>query len=151
MAHHIVEQIRNIALCGHGASGKTTLADKFLMATGAVKGQHSVNDGTSICDYDEVEKHHKYTIEAKITHFEHAGRRFNVLDTPGYPDFIGQTLSALRAVETAAVVIDAHSGIAVNTRRVFKEAGIAGLGRILVINKLDAENVDYPRLLGSIG
>lgn len=150
MANHNVADIRNIVLCGHGAAGKTTLADKLLMTTGAVKGQHSVDDGTSICDFDEVEKHHKYTIEAKVTHFQHAGKRLNVIDTPGYPDFIGQTIGALRAGETAAIVIDAHSGIAVNTRRVFKEAGEAGLGRIIIINKMDTENVDYPHLLENI-
>jgi len=150
MANHNVADIRNIVLCGHGAAGKTTLADKFLMTTGTVKGDHSVDSGTSICDFDEVEKSHKYTIEAKITHFQHAGKRLNVIDTPGYPDFIGQTIGAMRGVETAAIVIDAHSGIAVNTRRVFKEAGEAGLGRIIIINKLDAENVDFPQLLTNI-
>ena len=123
-----VQDIRNIALCGHGSSGKTTLVDKMLNVTGAVTRPASVDDGTSVCDFDEVEKHHKYSIESAVVHFEHAGKRFNVIDTPGYPDFIGQAIGALRAVETAVIVINAHSGIEVNTRRVFQEAGKAGWG-----------------------
>jgi elongation factor G len=145
-----IADIRNIVLCGHGSAGKTTLADKFLTSTGTLNRPASVDDGNSICDFDEEEKTHKYTIEAKVTHFEHAGKRFNVLDTPGYPDYIGQTIGALRAVETAAIVINAQSGIAVNTRRVFEEAGKAGLGRVIVINKLDADNVDFPAIVASI-
>ncbi len=150
MPKYKIQDIRNIALCGHGSSGKTTLVDKMLNVTGAVTRPASVDDGTSVCDFDEVEKAHKYSIESAITHFEHAGKRFNVIDTPGYPDFIGQAISAFPAVETAAIVINAHSGIEVNTRRVFQEAGKAGCGRIIVINKMDSDNIDFPALLGSI-
>jgi len=145
-----VQDIRNICLCGHGSSGKTTLVDKILNLTGAVKRPASVDDGNSICDFDDEEKHHKYTIEAKVTHGEHAGKRLNLLDTPGYPDFIGQTIGAMRAADTAAITINAHSGIEVNTRRVFQEAGKAGLARMIIINKLDDENVDFPKLIENI-
>ena len=107
----------------------------------------SVDDGSSVCDFDEEEKHHKYTIEASVVHFEHAGKRFNVIDTPGYPDFIGQTIGAMRGVDTAAIVINAQSGIEVNTRRVFNEAEKAGLGRMIVINRMDSDNIDFPELL----
>lgn len=150
MAKNNPNDIRNIALCGHGAAGKTTLADRLLTQTGAVNRPASVDDGTSICDFDDEEKHHKYTIEASVIHFNHAGRRFNVIDTPGYPDFIGQVIGALRAVDTACIVINAQSGIAVNTRRTFQEAGKAGVGRIIIFNRLDADNVDFPKLLASI-
>lgn len=150
MAKANVEDIRNIALCGHGSSGKTTLVDKLLVTSGAVKANPNVDDGTSICDFDEEEKNHKYTIEASVGHFEHNGKSFNVIDTPGYPDFIGQTIGALHGVDTAAIVINAHSGIEVNTRRVFEEAGKAGLGRIIVINKMDDENIDFPGLVAAI-
>jgi elongation factor G len=145
-----VEDIRNIAVCGHGSSGKTTLVDHLLLQTGAVTGHPSVDAGTSICDFDEEEKHHKHSIEASIVHLDHQGKRFNLIDTPGYPDLIGQTIGALRAVETALICIDAHAGIKVNTRRVWHEAGIAGLGRILCITKLDADNIDFPALIESI-
>jgi elongation factor G len=150
MSKHKVEDIRNIALCGHGGCGKTTLADKLLVKTGAVSGEPSVDTGTSIGDFDAEEKAHKRTIEASVTHFEHAGKRFNVVDTPGYADFIGQTIGALRGVDTAVIVINAHSGIEVNTRRVFKEAEKAGVGRIIVINKMDEHNIDFPKLIERI-
>ncbi|MBX3415714.1 MAG: elongation factor G [Pirellulales bacterium] len=150
MSKHNVADIRNIVFCGHGSSGKTTLIDHLLFITKAVNREGSVDQHTSICDFDEEEKHHRYTIESKVAHFEYGGKRFNVLDTPGYPDYIGQTIGALRAADTAAIVINAHAGIEVNTRRVFHEAGDAGLGRIIVINKLDTENIDFPKLVGNI-
>ena len=150
MAKYSVADIRNIALCGHGGSGKTTIADTILHETGLVKRLASVDDGTSICDFDEEEKAHKYTIEASVIHYEHAGKLFNMIDTPGYPDFIGQTIGALWGVDTAAIVINAQAGIEVNTRRVFAEAKKAGLGRMIVLNKMDNENVDYEKLIALI-
>jgi len=150
MAKYAAADIRNVALCGHGSSGKTTLIDKLLNLTGAVTRPASVDDGTSVCDFDEQEKHHKYSIEAALVHFDHAGKHFNLIDTPGYPDFIGQAIGAMRAVETVAIVVNAHSGIEVNTRRVFQEAGKAGLGRMIVISKMDSENIDFAKLIGGI-
>ena len=150
MAKAKVANIRNIAFCGHGSAGKTTLVDKLLVKTGAMNGQPSVDDGTSFCDFDAEEKNHKYTIEASVTHFEHGGKRFNAIDTPGYPDFIGQTIGALHGVDTAVVTVNAQSGIEVNTRRVFDEAGKAGIGRVVVINKMDGENIDFDALIASI-
>ena len=88
MARNVAD-IRNIAVCGHGSSGKTTLVDQLLVKTGAVNGHPSVDAGTSICDFDEEEKHHKHSIEATVVHFDHDGKHFNVIDTPGYPDLIG--------------------------------------------------------------
>ena len=150
MANYKVEDIRNIVLCGHGGAGKTTLADTILNATGLVKRPASVDEGTSICDFDEEEKAHKYTIESSVIHFDHAGKRFNVIDTPGYPDFIGQTIGALWGVDNAAIVINAQAGIEVNTRRVFAEAKKAGLGRMIILNKMDGDNIDLPKLLEMI-
>jgi elongation factor G len=109
-----------------------------------------VDDGTSICDFDDEEKSHKYTIESTVVDFDHAGKHFNVIDTPGYPDFIGQVIGALRGVDTAVIVINAQSGIEVNTRRVFTESGKAGLGRLIVIDRMDGDNIDFPALVESI-
>jgi elongation factor G len=145
-----VSDIRNIAVCGHGSSGKTTLVDHLLVKTGAVTGQPSVDAGTSICDFDEEEKHHKHSIESSVVHFDHGGKRFNLIDTPGYPDLVGQTIGALRAADTALITIDAHAGIKVNTRRAWQEAGNAGIGRILCITRLDTDNVDFPALVDAI-
>ena len=145
-----VESIRNVVLCGHGSSGKTSLADAFLVKTGTDKSNPSVDDGTSVCDFDPEEKQHKYSIESATTHFKHAGKEFTVLDTPGYPDFIGQTIGPINAVETAVIVINATSGIEVNSRRVFEEAGKAGIGRMIAINKLDSDNIDFNALIDGI-
>ena len=150
MAKRKREDILNIAFCGHGSSGKTTLVDKFLVTTGAVSGTPSVEDDTSICDFDPEEKQHKYSIESSVTHCNHAGKRLNLIDTPGYPDFIGQTIGAIRGVDTAAIVINAQSGIEVNTRRVFDEAGNFGIGRVIIMNKMDAENIDFSAVIKSI-
>jgi elongation factor G len=150
MANVKIEDIRNIALCGHGSTGKTTLVDKLLVKTGAVNANPSVDEGTSICDFDPEEKHHKYTIETKLAQLSHAGKQFRLLDAPGYPDYIGQTICALRGADTALVVINAQAGIEVNTRRVFSEAGKAGVGRMIVLNKLDGDNIDFPALVATI-
>lgn len=145
-----VADIRNLAVCGHGGSGKTTLVDQLLVKSGAVSSNPSVDAGTSICDFDEEEKHHKHSIEASVTHCEHAGKRLNLIDTPGYPDLVGQMIGSLRAVETALIAIDAHAGIKVNTRRAWKEAEEAGCAKIIVLTKLDTDNIDFPELIGTI-
>ncbi len=150
MPSYPVEQIRNVVFCGHGSAGKTTLVDKILTTTGAVARPASVDDGTSICDFDDEEKQHKYTIEATLVHCDHAGRHFQLIDTPGYPDFIGQAIGAMRGVDTAAIVINAQSGIEVNTRRVFAEAKKAGLGRIIVLSRMDSDNIDFATLVENI-
>jgi len=147
MSKYSVEQIRNIVFCGHGSAGKTTLVDRILTHVGAVSRPASVDDGTSVCDFDEEEKHHKYTIESTVVHCDHGGKHFHLIDTPGYPDFIGQAIGAMRGADTAAIVINAQSGIEVNTRRVFAEAKKAGLGRMIVINRMDADNIDFAALI----
>src|SRR5579864_7252809 len=133
MAKHHVGDIRNIALVGHGAAGKTSLADTLLFQAKAVDRRGSVEDGTSVSDYDDEEKKRRISIDTSVLHLEHKGKRVNMLDTPGYPDFVGAALEGLNAVETAVVVISAPGGIEVNTRRMFNEAGKRGLGRMLVI------------------
>jgi len=144
------QDIRNIVLCGHGSAGKTTLADAILNFTGAVKRPASVDDGTSICDFDDEEKAHHHTIESSLVHFDHAGKHFNVIDAPGMPDFVGQVVGSLRAVETAVVTISAAAGIEVNTRKSFQNAGKAGCARMIVINKCGADNIRFDELMDNI-
>jgi elongation factor G len=142
--------IRTIALVGHRASGKTTLADALLHTAHAVDRMGNVDDGTSVSDYDDEEHKHHFSIDTSILHFEHEGKFVNLLDAPGYPDFVGAALEALNAVETAVIVVSAVNGIEVNTRRMFNEAGKHNLTRLLVINKCDAENVHFPELIAAI-
>lgn len=150
MAKHPVADIRNVAFVGHGAVGKTTLSDLMLFKAGSVTRAGSVDEGTSVIDTDDEAKHHKHSISSTLIHFSHAGKHINILDTPGYPDFIGQAIGALRAVETAIVTLSAASGIEVNTRRTFNLAGAAGLGRMIVATKCDLENINFDRLLDTI-
>ncbi|MBE6425089.1 MAG: elongation factor G [Planctomycetaceae bacterium] len=150
MAKYQVDSIRNIALCGHCSTGKTTMVDKILHRTKAINHTGTVDAGSSFCDCEEEEKAHKYTIESKLTHFDYKGKLFNLIDTPGYPDFIGQTIGAMNGVDNVAVVVNAQSGIEVNTRRVFNEAKNLGLGRFIVINKLDGDNIKFDELVDQI-
>src|SRR5205085_2550443 len=140
----------NVALVGHGAAGKTSLADALLFKARAVDRRGSVDDGTSVADYDEEEKARHFSIDTALLYLVHQGKQVHLLDTPGYPDFVGAALNALPVVETAVVVISAPNGIQVNTRRLFNEAGKRGLARMLVLNKLDAENIQLDELLKTI-
>jgi elongation factor G len=149
MAHH-VDDIRTVALVGHEVAGKTSLADALLFKARAVERRGSPEDGTSVSDFDDEEKKHKYSIDSSLLHFDYHGKRVYLIDTPGKPDFIGQALCGLNAVDTAILVISATAGVQVNTRRMFKEAGTRGLARMIVINKLDSDNIRFDELLGNI-
>ena len=150
MATYKVEDIRNIALVGHGATGKTTLTDLMLFKAGHGSRAGSVDDGTSVLDTDDEEKERSLSISSAVAHFDHKGKRINVIDTPGYPDFIGQVPGSLRAADTAVVVVSAGAGIEVNTRKVFQLAGDAGLGRMILINKCDMDNVRLGELVAAL-
>src|SRR5437588_8659607 len=150
MAKYRVEDIRNIALVGHGAAGKTSLADALLFKGGAVDRRGSVDDGSSVSDYEEEEHKRHFSIDTSLLHLEHQGKQVHLLDAPGYPDFVGAALEALTAVETALIVLSAPNGIEVNTRRMFGEAGRRGLARMLVINKMDADNIRFGDLIRTI-
>src|SRR6266481_3795519 len=107
MAKYRVEDIRNVALVGHGAAGKTSLADALLHKAGAVDRRGSVDDGTSVSDYDEEEHKRKFSIDTSVLHLEYKGKKIQLLDTPGYPDFVGAALGALPAVENVLIVVSA--------------------------------------------
>ncbi len=142
--------IRNIILLGHGGSGKTSLAEAIMHKTGAINRLGSVDDKTSVCDYYDEEKEHSHSIVSAIIHTEHAGKTINIIDAPGYPDFIGAAIKPMPAVETALIVISAAAGIETNTRKLSEVAAQVGLPRIIVINKFDAENTDLTELLKNI-
>ncbi|HUU20804.1 MAG TPA: elongation factor G [Sedimentisphaerales bacterium] len=142
--------IRNIVLLGHGGSGKTSLAEAMLHKSGATNRLGSVDDKTSICDYYDEEKEHQHSIQSALAHINHAGKLINIIDTPGYPDFIGPAIKTIPAAETAVIVISAPAGIETNTRKMFQLAAEANMPRLIVINKMDAENVAFPELIKGI-
>ena len=150
MADVTTQNIRNVVLVGHGATGKTTLADLLLFKAGSSSRAGSVDDGSSLLDTDDEEKDRNSSISSTLIQFDHAGTRIPLIDTPGFPDFSGQMIGALSAVETAVVVISASAGIEVNTRRAFQAAGNAGLGRMILVNKCDMDNVDFAGLIDEI-
>jgi len=144
------EDIRNIVLLGHSGSGKTSLAEAILHKTGTTNRLGSVDDKTSICDYYDEEKQHQHSILSAVIHTNHAGKLINIIDTPGSPDFVGPAIQSLPAAETAVIVISAAAGIEINTRRLFQLATTLNMPRVIVINKIDAENTDMPELLKNI-
>lgn len=142
--------IRNIILLGHGGSGKTSLAEAMLHKTGATNRLGSVDEKTSICDFYDEEKEHQHSIQSATVHAKHAGKLINIIDTPGYPDFVGPSIKAIPAAETAVLVISAAAGIETNTRKMAELAARLEMPRIIVINKMDAENVILPELIKNI-
>ena len=150
MSDYNAEDVRNIALVGHAGSGKTTLVEALLAATGVIPTPGSVARGTTVCDFDPLEKEHKHSLDIGITSFNAHGKHVNLLDTPGFPDFIGRSLSILPAVETAAVVISAQAGIERVTQRMMATAKERQLCRIIIVNKIDAEGVDLAGLTEQI-
>ena len=142
--------LRTVALVGHGAAGKTTLAETLLATTGAISTRGSIEKGSTVCDFDPQEKELGYSINSAVVGFKSLDARIHLVDTPGFPDFAGQAISALAAVDTALIVINAQTGIELTTERMMKLAGERKLCRMIVINKIDAENVDLPKLLNDI-
>ncbi|OHB98136.1 MAG: hypothetical protein A2W74_03895 [Planctomycetes bacterium RIFCSPLOWO2_12_38_17] len=150
MIPYETKDIRTTVLLGHGASGKTSLIEAMLFKAGATTRLGSVDDGTSVADYDTDAKEKKHTIDSSVLYCNWKGREINVIDTPGYPDFIRDTISSLTVVETALITVSATDGIQVNTRKFWDFASQKGLGKIIVITKLDGENIDFQELLESI-
>ncbi len=150
MAKKKVEDIRTVAFMGHGGTGKTTLVDEILYATGANTRIGSVKEGTSLSDTAEDEIENQASIDLSILHCNHKKKFFYLLDTPGRSDFIGQVYCAMRAVESVVLTIDAYSGIQVNTRKIWKLAKDDHKAIAIVLTKLDLENIEIETLIGKI-
>lgn len=144
------QDIRNIVLVGHGGVGKTTLGE-IMMHQAKVTGRiGTVEDGTAHLDWTDIEKERHHSVDPGAAFFDHAGKTINLLDAPGYPDFIGGALSVLAGADVAVVVISAMAGIEVNTRSMFKAAQEAGKSIAIIINKMDHENADLAGLMVQI-
>jgi len=139
-----------LALVGQSGAGKTTLAEALLAKAGTIPAAGSVERGTTVCDYTPLEKQLQHSLKLAVASFDAQETRIHLLDTPGYPDFLGHALPAFAAVETAAIVINAQNGIEMMTGRFLQWAAKRGLDRLIVVNKIDADNVDCEDLLDRI-
>src|SRR5687767_9739082 len=139
-----------MALVGQSGAGKTSLAEALLAKAGAIPAAGSVERGTTVGDYTPLEKQLQHSLKLAVASFDAQDHRIHLLDTPGYPDFLGHALPAFAACETAAIVINAQNGIEMMTGRFLAWAAKRGLDRLVVINKIDADNVDLEQLLERI-
>ncbi|MGN6666339.1 MAG: elongation factor G [Trinickia sp.] len=144
------EAIRTVALVGHAGCGKTSLVEALLFSSGAIHAAGSIERGTTVCDFDPLERKYRHSLSSAVAHLDYQGTRVYLLDTPGYPDFSGLSLGALAAVETVAVLVNARTGIEMTTRRMMAWAKARNLCTILIVNGIDGEKVDLPALVGEI-
>ena len=150
MKEYDTGQIRNVALVSHSGAGKTTLVERLLFDTGAITRMGQVQDGTATMDFEDEEKVRNSSIATAVAAIEHAGLKVNILDTPGYLDFIGEVNSALAVVEGVVVLVEAVAGVEVGTEICWQAAAERDLPRLLVVNKMDRENVRVARVTTSI-
>ncbi len=150
MAHKAADRIRNVALIGHRGSGKTSLHEALLFEAGVVNRLGRVDDGSTVSDFEADEQARGMSIGATVASFEHSDRKINLIDTPGEPSFIADTIAALRVVDAAVVVVNAVMGVEVHTDRLWERANREGLARLVYVNMLDRERADFFRALESL-
>lgn len=141
------EKIRNVALVGHGGSGKTTLAERLLHQAGVTSRVGRVEDGTTTCDFDPEEQRRQISVSLAVAPFEWKGHKINLIDTPGYADFVGEVRAALRVADLAVFVVSAVDGVEVQTEAIWRLAADAGVPRMVFVNKLDRERASFDRTL----
>ncbi len=140
-------KIRNVAVTGHRGTGKTSLVEAMLFQSGAVNRLGTIEQGSTVADWDEDEQRRQMSISAALCHLEWQGRKINVIDTPGEPSFQGEMIAALRVVEGTLIVVSGVMGIEVQTNRVWSRSEEFGLARVLFVNMLDRERADFYRVL----
>ena len=145
-----VEDTRNIAFIGHGDSGKTSLVELMLFKAKATTRLGEISDGTTVCDSEPDEKDGKHSIDCGLAYCKWKDRSFNIIDTPGYPDFAAEAISGLSGGDAAFVTINALSGIMVNTRKMWDHATNLNIPKAILINKLDIPNVNFDEILTSV-
>src|SRR5262245_22412738 len=142
--------IRNVALVGHSGSGKTQLASAVLADAGMINRFGKVDEGTTVTDFDEEEIARKHTLSASLAYAEWNKLKINLIDTPGIGNFLSDARAALQVVDAALVVVDAVSGVMVQTEKVWEAAQEIGLPRIVVLNRMDRERASLERSLASL-
>ncbi len=142
--------IRNIALVGQAGAGKTSLLETLLLQAGAIRSRGSLARGTTVSDFDPQEKRLQHSLDTAIVSFEHQGVHVNVIDTPGYADFLGKALSVLEAVEAAAIVVSAVNGVDSLTLRLHRFARERELCRLIIVNKIDSREARCAQVLAQL-
>ncbi|MGH6819839.1 MAG: GTP-binding protein, partial [Methylocella sp.] len=150
MPKYRTEDIRNITLVGHTGSGKTSLVEALLVKSGTIGEAGSIERGTTTTDHDPLEKEFQHSLDSALASLDYDGTHINLVDTPGFADFRGPTLTGMAATETTAVVINAHNGIELSTRRLMRRAKSRRLCRIIVVNKIDQQGVKLDALVRDI-
>jgi len=147
MATHASANIRNFAIVGHASSGKTVLSEAMLACSGTIGRMGRIADGSTVSDYHQSERQRRISTQTSLLRTTWMEKKFNIMDTPGYLDFISEALAALRVADLAIVVVHAQHGIAVGTERVWNCATECGIPKIIVINALDKQNVNFNDIL----
>lgn len=150
MKEYSTESIRNVALASHSSAGKTMLAEAFLHVTGGITRLGKIEDGTTVSDYDEEEVRRGISLYTSVVPVEYKDVKINFLDTPGYNDFIGEEISALRVADSAIIVVDSVSGREVGTELAWKYCDAFNLPRFIVINKMNRDNANFQKALATI-
>ena len=151
MKKYGADKLRNIAIASHGGAGKTTLTEALLYIAGGIDRLGKVDEGSSTMDYDPDEVKRKISINASVAPVEWKEHKINVLDTPGYSDFVGEVVGAMRVSEAAMILVDARSGVEVGTELVWKIVDEYKLPRMIVVSRMDRENANFAKAVESIG
>ncbi len=150
MAEITTKTLRNVCLLGHGGSGKTSLAEAMLFCAGEIDRMGKINDGNTVCDFDSEETSRHYSVSLATANFLHHQIKINVLDTPGYPDFVGEQLEGIRAADAAVILVDGKAGCEVGTELAWEYAVKQGIPRAFFINKFDDPEADYGRVFAQL-
>ena len=143
-------EIRNFSIVGHATAGKTTLSEAMLACAGEINRMGSVAAGNTVSDYHEAEQERKISIQSTLLHLEWLGKKFNMIDCPGYSDFICESFGALRASDFALVVVNANHGVGVGTDLVWKTATEFGIPKLIVVNAFDREDANFEQALAQV-
>ncbi|MCD8350121.1 MAG: elongation factor G [Planctomycetaceae bacterium] len=150
MAKHKSSDIRNIVLCGHAGAGKTIFAEAMLLKAKVVSRLGSISDGSTVSDYEKEEKDYGYSLNSSLMHLTHQAKEFNIIDTPGQVDFQGGMIAGMSAADIAVICVNATRGVELMTRKAWDLATRIGLGKIIVITRMDGDNVNTQEILAGI-
>jgi len=150
MKEYKTEQIRNVVLLGHGGTGKTSLSEAALFSTGGINRLGKVDDGTTTSDFEPDEVKRKISISLSLIPCEWSGNKINIIDTPGYADFVGEVKSGIAAADLGVIVVDAVSGVQVGTEQAWQHAERARLPRVIFVNRMDRENANFHQALDQL-